>query len=131
LAKFRAKIIRTPPDTCVRGWKFIGKYLAQNMGKTASEAFRRAAFPCRILVRKPIPIAWTIPTFPDPQRQTLNMALDAVPMVGFGGSTILGARMTTVETLFERFTRSSSRAPFMISKERAHREGRIRVKAAA
>jgi hypothetical protein len=52
-----------PSDTCVRGWKFIEKNLAQNMGKTAS-VFRRAAFPCRILVRKPNPITWMIPTVP-------------------------------------------------------------------
>jgi hypothetical protein len=42
LAKFRAKIISHLPDTCVRGWKFIGKNLAQNMGKTASEASTRS-----------------------------------------------------------------------------------------
>jgi hypothetical protein len=58
------------------------------------------------------------------------MALDAVPIVGFGGSKIVGGRMTTVETLFER-SHGQVRAPFMISKEHAHREDRIRVKAAA
>jgi phage-related protein len=44
--------------------------------------------------------------------QAGNMALGSVPMVGFGGSKVVEVVIDNRGTLFERFTRSSSRAPF-------------------